>query len=68
MMRLFNVQMSVMKKILVVFQEGTESDVGLKECTSIENWLVGIILTSTAWKIRKKEKMWSLHSVRQIAH
>lgn len=56
--------MSVMKKILVVYQE---SKVGLKECTSIENWLAVIILISIAWKMRKKEKIWSLQYVRQIA-
>lgn len=60
--------MSVRKKILVVYQEGTESNMGLKECTSIKNWLAVIILISVAWKMRKKEKMWSLHSERQIAH
>lgn len=56
--------MSVRKKILVVYQEGTESNMGLKECTSIKNWLAVIILISVAWKMRKKEKMWSLHSER----
>lgn len=60
--------MSVMKKIFVVYQEGTEANVGLKECTSIENWLAVIILISVEWKMRKKEKMRSLYSARQIVH